>query len=307
VRAEPILVVENIRKQFKQVLAVNGVCLEIFPGEIFGLLGPNGAGKTTTMEMLEGLQKPDSGIVRIKGFEQNPNNREIRLFTGIQLQSTALYEKIRVEEALDLFKSYYPKSQPTEDLLTLVALVEKRKALVKTLSGGQKQRLAIALALVHDPELVFLDEPTTGLDPQARRNIWDIILDLKRRGKTVILTTHYMDEAEQICDRLAIMDAGEIKMTGTPAELIRTLPSEAFITVGLNGSTWKERTFPAVTEIRQEGNKLEISTKNLTETLRALIATEQEADAEFNLHELYIRKASLEDLFLHLTGKRLRD
>lgn len=304
---QAIISVENIRKQFKQVIAVKSVSLEVYAGEIFGLLGPNGAGKTTTMEMLEGLQKPDSGTVRIKGMEQSPKSREIRMITGIQLQSTALYEKIRVEEALDLFRSYYPVTQDTAVLLERVALTEKRKSLVKNLSGGQKQRLAIALALVHDPEIVFLDEPTTGLDPQARRNIWEIILDLKKRGKTILLTTHYMDEAEQICDRLAIMDAGEIKMTGTPAELIKTLPAEAFISIGLTGDIWTERSFPGVTEIKKEGHRVEISTKDLTATLRALIAAEQEANPEFNLHELYIRKASLEDLFLHLTGKRLRD
>ncbi len=304
---EVILSVENIRKQYKQVIAVKSVSLDVARGEIFGLLGPNGAGKTTSLEIIEGLQKADSGTVRINGKIQNLQNREIRMMTGIQLQSTALYEKIRVEEAINLFRSYYPKTQDTEVLLEKVALVEKRKALVKNLSGGQKQRLAIALALVHDPELVFLDEPTTGLDPQARRNIWNIILDLKARGKTVVLTTHYMDEAEQICDRLAIMDAGEIKMTGTPNELIKTLPAEAFITVGLKSPHWTEIQYPGVTDIQQEGNTLKISTKDLTATLRALIATEQETNSELNLHQLDIRKASLEDLFLHLTGKRLRD
>lgn len=305
---EPVLVVDSIRKSYKQVMAVRSVSLQVYPGEIFGLLGPNGAGKTTTMEMLEGLRKPDAGTIRIKGMDQRPDNREIRLITGIQLQSTALYEKIRVKEALNLFRSYYPDPQPASVLLERVALTEKQDALVKNLSGGQKQRLAIALALVHDPEIVFLDEPTTGLDPQARRNIWEIILDLKQRGKTVILTTHYMDEAEQICDRLAIMDAGEIKMTGTPRELIRTLPAEAFIQVGLMAAgKWTERTYPGATEIRMEGTQLKISTQDLTATLRALIATEQEHEPELNLHELHIRKASLEDLFLHLTGKSLRD
>lgn len=302
-----VLSAENIQKSYKQVHAVRGVSLEVFAGEVFGLLGPNGAGKTTTLEIMEGLQKADSGRVEIKGMEQNLSNREIRMITGIQLQSTAIYEKIHVDEAIDLFRSYYPNPQDTDYLLELVSLKEKRKAQVKALSGGQKQRLAIALALVHDPEIVFLDEPTTGLDPQARRNIWEIILNLKARGKTIILTTHYMDEAEQICDRIAIMDAGEIKLTGSPAEIIKTLPAEAFVSVGLHHLPSETDQIPGVVQHSTSGEILTLSTQNLTDTLRYLMTAEQNKDNPFNLHQLNIRKATLEDLFLYLTGKSLRD
>jgi len=305
---EALIQVQNLCKSFKKLQAVKNLSLEINTGEVFGLLGPNGAGKTTTLEIMEGLQTADSGNVFIKGLTHQKHGREIRRITGIQLQSTALYEKIRVEEAINLFRSYYPNPKDTEYLLELVSLVEKRKSFVKNLSGGQKQRLALALALVHDPEVLFLDEPTTGLDPQARRNIWEVILNLKQKGKTIIMTTHYMDEAEQICDRLAIMDSGEIKRIGTPSELIRTLPTEAFIRLKLTGILPVLPDFAGVIHAHSENGYLLLESSNLTDTLRDIMRAEQMADDfKMNLQEMNIRKATLEDLFISMTGKSLRE
>lgn len=217
------IVVHGLRKQFPKVLAVAGVDLSVAAGEVFGLLGPNGAGKTTTLEMIEGLTPGDAGEISIYGLNWREHAQEIRARIGVQLQATSLYNRITPREALDLFGSYYPRRRPTQELLQLVQLKEKADAYHITLSGGQAQRLALALALVNDPEVVFLDEPTSGLDPQGRRSLWEIVRSMKAEGRTIILTTHYMDEAEALCDRLAILDHGKILRSGTPAELIASL------------------------------------------------------------------------------------
>ena len=218
------IVVRGLRKQFPKVLAVAGVDLDVAAGEVFGLLGPNGAGKTTTLEMIEGLtpagRRRDRDLRPRTGGE---NAQEIRARIGVQLQATSLYNKITPREALDLFGSYYPKRRGTDELLELVQLKDKADAYHVTLSGGQAQRLALALALVNDPEVVFLDEPTAGLDPQGRRSLWEVVRTMKAEGRTTMLTTHYMDEAEALCDRLAILDHGKILRSGTPAELIASL------------------------------------------------------------------------------------
>lgn len=216
--------VRQLRKTFKDVVAVDGLDLEVPIGECFGLLGPNGAGKTTTIEICEGLTEPDSGDVEVLGRRWTTDGGALRQRLGIQLQDTQLSEKLSVTETLALFRSFYHQGPTVDDAIRLVQLGEKRKARVGTLSGGQKQRLALACALIGDPELVFLDEPTTGLDPQARRQLWDLITDLKGAGRTIVLTTHYMDEAEQLCDRVAIMDHGKVLALGTPDALMASVP-----------------------------------------------------------------------------------
>src|SRR5262245_55790182 len=217
------LLVRGLAKRYGDVVAVAGIDLEVRPGECFGLLGPNGAGKTTTIEICEGLTAADSGVVQVLGRNWTRDDRALRERLGIQLQDTQLSEKLTVEETLRLFRSFYARGHPVSTIIDLVQLEEKRRARVGTLSGGQKQRLALGCALVGDPELIFLDEPTTGLDPQARRQVWDLVERLQSRERTILLTTHYMEEAEQLCDRVAIVDHGRIIALGTPKELIAGL------------------------------------------------------------------------------------
>ncbi len=218
--------VQGLTKTYGQLKAVRGIDFFVNTGEIFGLLGPNGAGKTTSIEMMEGLREIDEGEVLINNHSVSKEKQKIKQIIGVQLQSTSLFELLTVEETLELYASFYNFSLPVEQILEQMNLVEKRKDFVKGLSGGQKQRLAIGLALIHDPKVVFLDEPTTGLDPQARRSLWDIIQDLKAKGKTILLSTHYMEEAHVLCDRLAIMDQGQIIALDTPDALIQSLSME---------------------------------------------------------------------------------
>ena len=218
------LVVRQLRKFYKDVVAVDGLNLEVRVGECFGLLGPNGAGKTTTIEICEGLTEPDSGEVVVLGRTWKQDNAALRQRLGIQLQDTQLSDKLTVTETLTMFRSFYHQGPSTDEAIAMVQLGEKRDARIGALSGGQKQRLAIACALIGAPELLFLDEPTTGLDPQARRQLWGLITDLKGAGRTILLTTHYMDEAEQLCDRVAIMDHGKVIALGTPDELMASVP-----------------------------------------------------------------------------------
>ena len=220
------LVVRGLRKTYGDVVAVDGLDLEVRNGECFGLLGPNGAGKTTAIEICEGLLSRDSGDVEVLGRTWENNENDLRERLGIQLQDTQLTEKLTVRETLDLFRSFYRRSRDSNDVIEMVQLGEKRDARVGTLSGGQKQRLAIACALVGDPELLFLDEPTTGLDPQSRRQLWGLIEEFRATGRTIVLTTHYMDEAERLCERVAIVDHGRVIALGSPAELIETIGSK---------------------------------------------------------------------------------
>src|SRR5512132_4240024 len=231
--SSPALLVEQLRKYYGDVRAVDGLDLTVAPGECFGLLGPNGAGKTTTIEICEGLLAPDSGRVELLGLRWNHHERELRERLGIQLQDTQLAEKLTVEETVRLFRSFYIRGRTVDEVIGLVQLEEKRNARVGKLSGGQKQRLALACAIVGDPDLLFLDEPTTGLDPQSRRQLWDLITDFKAHGRTIMLTTHYMDEAEILCDRVAIVDHGKVIALGTPLELIGTLGAEHIIEFAL--------------------------------------------------------------------------
>ena len=301
------IVIRGLRKQFPNVLAVAGVDLTVAAGEVFGLLGPNGAGKTTTLEMIEGLTRPDSGEISIGGLNWNQNASQIRSMIGVQLQSTSLYNKITPREALDLFGGYYPKRRDTDELLRLVQLEDKADAYHVTLSGGQAQRLALALALVNDPEVVFLDEPTAGLDPQGRRSLWEVVRAMKGEGRTVVLTTHYMDEAESLCDRLAILDHGSILRSGTPAELIASLGIPSVVELTFAGTAPDPLAFAARlgSAVDARGDIWEIPTTDPKTLLpRLLSAIESE---RLDYQQVHVRRATLEDVFLQLTGRSLRE
>jgi ABC-2 type transport system ATP-binding protein len=305
--SELALEIQGLRKAFPKVTAVDGLDLQVRKGEVFGLLGPNGAGKTTTLEMVEGLQAPDAGEIRVMGLDWKKHGKEIRTRIGVQLQATSLFNKITPREALDLLGGYYPKRRGTDELLDLVQLQEKADAYHVTLSGGQMQRLALALALVNDPELVFLDEPTTGLDPQARRSLWDVVRRMKAEGRTVVLTTHYMDEAETLCDRLAIVDHGKVIATGTPASLIADLGLPSVVELSFDGAAPDPAAFAArlgsAVEARED--RWEIPAADPKSLLPKLL---EAAEALRTIYQqLHIRRATLEDVFLHRTGRSLRD
>ncbi len=304
---EAALRVRGLKKQYPGVLAVAGVDLDVRRGEVFGLLGPNGAGKTTTLEIIEGLTEADAGDIEVLGLDWTRSGSEIRARIGVQLQSTSLFNKITPREALTLYGGYYPKARTADELLELVQLRDKADAFHITLSGGQMQRLALAMALVNDPELVFLDEPTTGLDPQARRSLWDVVRRIKAEGRTVILTTHYMDEAEALCDRLAIMDHGRVLTTGTPAELIAALAIPSVVELSFDGAA------PAVegfaerigNPIEARGDLWEIPTPDPKSLLPRLLDAAEAAALPYQ--QVHVRRATLEDVFLHRTGRSLRD
>jgi ABC-2 type transport system ATP-binding protein len=304
---DPVIEVRDVYKAYGAVKAVNGISFDVASGEIFGLLGPNGAGKTTTMEMLEGLQGPDSGSLRVLGLDVSGQRTAIKERIGVQLQTAALFPQLTVEELLTLFGSFYRRRLSVERLLKDLDLEEKRSARSKDLSGGQRQRLSVALALVNDPELVFLDEPTTGLDPAARRGLWDLILGLKHQGRAVLLTTHYLEEAEAICDRVAIMDHGRILDIGTSNELIgRRFKDRAiqFDTIpGLSGT--RLAGLPGVVRSAIEDGTTVLYSADVPETIGGLLAASAEAGTE--PANLLVRRATLEDVFLELTGRALRD
>ena len=294
------------------MVAVAGLDLTVGAGECFGLLGPNGAGKTTTIEILEGLTTPDSGDVEILGtpWREGAAGRALRERLGIQLQETQLADKLTVTETLALFRSFYQQSHTVDEVLALVELEEKRNARVVTLSGGQKQRLAVACALVSKPELLFLDEPTTGLDPQSRRQLWEIIRRFRGAGGTVLLTTHYMEEAERLCDRVAIMDHGKVIALGTPQELIATLGAEHVVDFALIGAVPEGlieglRGMSGVTAARDGSGGLSLTVTELHRTLPALLAELQRKNLE--LASLTTHHATLDDVFVALTGRQLRD
>jgi ABC-2 type transport system ATP-binding protein len=304
----PPLSIRGLRKVYKDVVAVDGIDLEAHTGECLGLLGPNGAGKTTTIEICEGLTRPDSGTVELFGRNWRQHDRELRQCIGIQLQDTQLSEKLTVEETLRLFRSFYRKGPSVVEMIATVQLDEKRTSRVGGLSGGQKQRLAMACALVGEPDLLFLDEPTTGLDPQARRQLWELVERLKSAGRTIILTTHYMDEAERLCDRVAIMDHGKIIALGTPQELIESIGVEHLIEFALAG----EGIDPAVLErlegvrrARRQNGHYQLAVTELHRSVPALFACIARDGVE--LTELRTHSATLEDVFVSLTGRHLRD
>ena len=307
--------VRGLRKRYADVLAVDGLDLEIPTGECFGLLGPNGAGKTTTVEICEGLTAPDEGDVVVLGRRWTTDERALRERLGIQLQETQLAEKLTVAETVRLFRSFYTRGRTIDDVIRLVQLDEKRDGRVGKLSGGQKQRLALACAIVGDPELLFLDEPTTGLDPQSRRQIWDLVEEFKSMGRTLLLTTHYMDEAERLCDRVAIIDHGKVIALGTPRELIASLGAEhvvEFVLAG-GGDSLSEDALRHLDGVRaarhieraSDGKAWELRVSELHRTVPALLA--DLAHRSLTLTELRTHSATLEDVFVHLTGRQLRD
>jgi ABC-2 type transport system ATP-binding protein len=308
--SSPSLVVRDLRKYYGDVRAVDGLDLTIATGECFGLLGPNGAGKTTTIEICEGLVAPDSGDVEILGLRWASHEHELRERLGIQLQETQLAEKLTVEETVRLFRSFYSRGRPVDEVIGLVQLDEKRGARVGKLSGGQKQRLALACSIVGDPDLLFLDEPTTGLDPQSRRQLWDLITEFKARGRTILLTTHYMDEAEILCERVAIVDHGKVIALGTPRELIGSLGAEHVVEFTLEQSAPaidenELRALPGARAVRRIGSGYEIPVDALHRTVPALLSLLAARGAE--LANLTTHSASLEDVFVSLTGRQLRD
>ena len=292
--------------------AVNGINLEIFRGECFGLLGPNGAGKTTTVEILEGLLKPTSGDVEVLGIRWGTgHDHELQQKLGITLQETKLQDKLSVLEILQLFRSFYDDGITPERALSLVSLEEKSGAWISKLSGGQRQRVAVACALVGKPELVFLDEPTTGLDPQARRQLWDVVSEIKRAGNTIVLTTHYMDEAERLCDRVAIIDHGKVIALGSPRDLISQLGGEHVIEFSLesNGDRKIEAdifsSLDGVTEVVEESGRFLLT---VSEPHRSIPDCLDLLDREnLELKGLTTRHVNLEDVFVDLTGRHLRD
>ena len=292
------------------VEAVNGLDLEVLRGECFGLLGPNGAGKTTTIEILEGLLDATTGEVEILGERWGQgDDRALRQRLGVSLQETKLTEKLTVIETLQLFRSFYDRGLDAEAVLGMVGLEEKRHSWVGKVSGGQKQRLAIATALVGDPELLFLDEPTTGLDPQSRRQLWDILRGLRNEGRTILLTTHYMDEAERLCDRVAIVDHGKVIALGTPAELIAQIGGEHFIEFRLEDAATVAdddlKELPDVVRVRREEDAYCVAVTAAHRTLPALLELLQARGSK--LARLTTRHASLEDVFVTLTGRHLRE
>ena len=307
VPAAAALSVQSLVKRYKDVVAVNGIDLHVVTGECFGLLGPNGAGKTTTIEICEGLTPADEGTVEVLGRRWDAHSPALRQRLGIQLQETQLSDKLTVRETVELFRSFFTQGPEPDALIARVALEEKRHSRVGDLSGGQKQRLAMACALVGDPELLFLDEPTTGLDPQARRQLWDFIIEYKQQGKTILLTTHYMDEAEQLCDRIAIMDHGKIIALGTPRELIQSIGAEHVVefTAGATVNVAAFEAVPGVTRVRAEDGRVLMQVTSLHKTVPALL--DELGRQGSPLAELRTHSASLEDVFVSLTGRHLRD
>ncbi|MGZ4382923.1 MAG: ABC transporter ATP-binding protein [Gaiellaceae bacterium] len=297
----------DVRKSFGDVAAVRGVSLEVERGEVFGIVGPNGAGKTTTLEMIEGLRKPDVGEIRILGEPVWPRPERVQRRIGVQLQTTALFDFLTARELLELFGRFYGRlpAGRVDAVLATVGLEAKSRARVTTLSGGQQQRIAIALALVHEPEIVFLDEPTTGLDPQARHNLWDVVRAVHAEGRTVVLTTHYMEEAEQLCDRVAIMDEGTIVALDTPRELVHALGRGGRIVFEGRLERGALAALPDVTEVQAREGSWELSTQSVKATLPALLALAEREDADIGW--LTVKRGSLEDVFLELTGREYRE
>jgi ABC-2 type transport system ATP-binding protein len=303
----PAISCRGLRKHYGDVKAVDGLDLEVLPGECFGLLGPNGAGKTTTIEILEGLTKPDAGDVSVLGRHWGSHERELRERLGISLQESRLTEKLTVYETLELFRSFYMRGRSPEQLLEDLSLEEKRDARVGKLSGGQRQRLAVACALAGDPEILFLDEPTTGLDPQSRLQLWERIAVHKAAGRTVLLTTHYMEEAERLCDRVAIVDHGRIIGLGPPAELIARLNAPHIIDFATEPAVSDDllARVPGIGDRRRRDGRWLLNAGSLAEAVPALLATLDGAGAK--LVSLSTHRATLEDVFIAMTGRELRD
>jgi ABC-2 type transport system ATP-binding protein len=303
----PVIEVQDLRKAYGDLQAVAGVTFDVAEGEVFGMLGPNGAGKTTTVEILEGLRIRDGGDVRVLGLDPATSGQEFKRLVGVQLQQVALYPRLRVHEVISLFRSFYERQAETDDLIELMGLQDRRNARISELSGGQAQRLSVALAVVNKPKLVFLDEPSTGMDPQARRNLWDTIEGFKADGMTVVLTTHYMEEAERLCDRVAVMDHGRIIALDSPSDLVRAnFAEDAIEFVSDDGLTADDlRGLAAVTSATSQGSAHSIFSSDIPQTMSSLLNLAAARGAP--LEGMRVRHATLEDVFLKLTGRTLRD
>lgn len=307
-----VLEVKNLKKSFGSIQAVKDISFSVEAGEVFTIIGPNGAGKTTTLEMIEGLVTPDYGDIHFGALNWDQHSQSIKKMIGVQPQSSAMFDLLTPEENLNLFATFYDKARPTEEILELVNLTDHRKNHVKKLSGGQRQRLAIGLAMISDPNIIFLDEPTTGLDPQARRNIWDIILELKKLGKTTILTTHYMEEAEKLSDRVCIVDQGLVVTLDSPNALIEKLTEEREVRLsfldGEEAATDADnyaKKLDSVSQTEREGTALKIWTLKPEDTLFDLFKFTK--DKKYQVEQVSIHEMSLEDVFIAFTGKEWRD
>jgi ABC-2 type transport system ATP-binding protein len=301
-----VIDVRNLKKHYGETKAVDDISFQLMEGEVLAILGPNGAGKTTTVEMLEGLRKPDSGAVEYFEEKLPPSSDRVKEEIGVQLQSSSFFEYLSVKETLDLFRGLYTKGVSSDELIEEVSLDEKKKTYTKNLSGGQLQRLAVAVSLVNDPKVVFLDEPTTGLDPQARRMLWETVLNLKKRQKTIILTTHYMEEAEHLADRIIIMDHGKIISRGTLDELIASIETEDIVSFRVKGEEEIPQEFLQMEGLKHVENRTyAVTTKDVERTLGRLF--EKSKKFEILLDDVTIRKPNLEDVFITLTGRKLRD
>ena len=306
---KPIIQVEKLRKNYGTIVAVDDISFEVHEGEIFGMVGPNGAGKTTTIECLEGLRRPDGGSLRVLGIDPQHEGQTLRLNSGMQLQQSNLPERMKVWEALDLYSSFYPHAANWETLLVQLGLEEKRNAPFSKLSGGQKQRLFIALALLPDPQIIFLDELTTGLDPQARHAIWDLVRDVRSKGKTILMTTHFMEEAERLCDRVAILDHGRIVALDNPAALIHDLGGEERISFSLDQAmpATLQKALAKAGQVQIQGERVTVhgnSNRQMAlvgEVVKHLVAS------ELRFRDLRTEQSTLEDVFLKLTGQAMRE
>jgi ABC-2 type transport system ATP-binding protein len=304
---DTVIKVDNLRKTYGAIKAVDDISFSVAQGEVFGMLGPNGAGKTTTMEIVEGIRKADSGHVLVLGTDVKHHPRKVKTSIGVQLQTTALYPRLTVNEVLVLFGSFFPRNVSSERLIQLVGLEDCRKKRCSTLSGGQQQRLSIALALVNNPRILFLDEPTSGLDPQSRHNIWNVIEYVRKKGRTVFITTHYMDEAERLCDRVAVVDHGKIIAVDKPDKLISQHFQEQAIEfeLGQQIGEGELRSLASVTNVLVEERKVTLYSSSIPVTIMALMDMAKQKGIE--LTNLYVRRATLEDVFLKLTGRRIRE
>lgn len=302
-----VIKVNNLCKTYGNIKAVNRISFSVSKGEIFGMLGPNGAGKTTTMEIVEGIRNADSGEVEVLGINIRQHQRWVKANIGVQLQTTSLYPRLCVREVLDLFGSFFPRRVPADKLIEMVGLEDSRSKRCSNLSGGQQQRLSVALALVNNPRILFLDEPTSGLDPQSRHNIWNVIEYVRSKGKAVFLTTHYMEEAERLCDRVAIIDCGKIIATDRPDTLISQHFQEEAIEFELDQRI-DEQVFQqvaGVTNAQLDNGKVIIYSSSVPVTISALLELAEQRSIQ--LTNLYVRRATLEDVFLKLTGRRIRE
>jgi len=304
-----VIKVEQLVKSYGTIKAVDDISFHVEQGEVFGMLGPNGAGKTTTVEIIEGLRTADSGRVTVLGMDVAKVPARIKQKIGVQLQAPSLMPTLTVYGILDLFSGFYRHSLPIDDVLELLALTDSRKVLVKNLSGGQQQRLSVAMALVNDPEIAFLDEPTTGLDPQARRGLWSVIEDMRSKGKTIFLTTHYMEEAERLCDRVAIIDHGKIIALDSPQGLIKNYFKEKAIQFELEPPPPEIvfKTFPGTTNVAIDVNEVVVYSNDIPATMSAVLKYAEKVNLTRQIKNLHVREATLEDVFLKLTGRRIRE